>query len=71
MKKISGFQHFLASEKLLAVQNQASANSCLTDNLPFLRMALKEDAGLLEILTGRFQLGGKWEGKKYMTLRSS
>lgn len=70
MKKISGFHHFLASEKLLAVQNQASVNSHLTKELHFLRKALKEDAGPLETLTRRFQLGEKW-GKKYKILRST
>lgn len=44
MKKISGFQHFLGSKKLLAVQNPALVNSCLTEDLHFLS-ALKDNAG--------------------------
>lgn len=44
MKKISGFQHFLASKKLLAVQNPAPVNSRLIEGLHFLS-ALKDNAG--------------------------
>lgn len=69
-KKKSGFQYFLASEKLLAAQNQGLVNSHLTNNLQFLRKALKEDVTLLETLTRRFQLGVKWR-KKYKIVQSS
>lgn len=54
MKKISVFQHFLASEKLFMVQNQALVNSWLTEDLHFLRRLWRDNADPLEILTGEF-----------------
>lgn len=50
MKKIPVFQHFLASEKLFMVQNQALINSWLTKDLQF----FEDNADPLEILTGEF-----------------
>lgn len=59
MKKISGFQHFLASEKLLAVQNQASANSCLTNNLPFFEDGLEGGCRALRDFDWEISVGRK------------
>lgn len=59
MKKISGFQHFLASEKLLAVQNQASVNSHFTKDLYFFKESLEGGCRALRDFNQEISAGRK------------